>query len=93
MKESEQRRKRQFEQEDGVKRQTRTKQNIDALFCKKCLIKLRITNTFSCKCRGSFCSKHRYTDEHGCIYDYKSENRKRLEKENPKILSSRITQA
>ncbi|OAG31849.1 hypothetical protein NEDG_00324 [Nematocida displodere] len=85
------RRKRRLSSEEETRKANKVKHLIDKMFCKRCLVHLRITNCFSCKCSGVFCSKHRYSDEHGCTYDYQLENRLRLEKENPKILPSTIS--
>ncbi|XP_027162705.1 zinc finger A20 and AN1 domain-containing stress-associated protein 10-like [Coffea eugenioides] len=38
---------------------------------------------FGCRCRGMFCSAHRYPEEHACNFDYKSQARIALAKENP----------
>jgi len=91
----ENRRKRKTAEEEPSKAPTRiriaqahpTPFKINVQRCTKCGIQLRLTNTFKCKCSAVFCPKHRYPDEHGCTYDYKLENRIRLEKENPKIIS------
>lgn len=45
---------------------------------------------FDCKCGYKFCGKHRHTDTHHCTYDHMSEARKRLEKENPKIVNEKL---
>ncbi|KAI5191709.1 AN1-type zinc finger protein 5/6 [Nematocida sp. AWRm77] len=84
-------RKRKHQTEEETKRQTRTKPVQVQLMCMVCRTKLRITNAFSCKCTNMFCGKHRYSDEHNCPYDYKLENRAKLEKENPRIVSTRMT--
>ncbi|WMV20139.1 hypothetical protein MTR67_013524 [Solanum verrucosum] len=47
--------------------------------CKK---KVRLIG-FSCRCKGMFCSVHRYPEEHACTFDYKSAGRVTLAKENP----------
>ncbi|KAI5170553.1 hypothetical protein NEFER03_0012 [Nematocida sp. LUAm3] len=70
--------------------ETRVKRTEDLFLCRWCLIQLRITNNFSCRCKEIFCAKHRYSEDHNCSYDYKKENMLRLEKENPKIDSSSI---
>ena len=45
---------------------------------------------FECKCGGMFCAIHRYTDQHPCEYDFKSEERAKLKKENPIVEDAKI---
>ncbi|KAI5184885.1 AN1-type zinc finger protein 5/6 [Nematocida homosporus] len=84
-------RKRPLISENETKKQARVLNSPSQVCCSVCYLRLRITNTFGCRCSGQFCFKHRYSDEHNCPFDYKQENRLRLEKENPKILPSTIT--
>ncbi|KAI5181312.1 hypothetical protein NEOKW01_1506 [Nematocida sp. AWRm80] len=93
MESTEKHRKRRMLPEEPGKKTLWTAQTINIFNCTKCLIRLRITNSFKCKCLRIFCGKHRYSDEHNCTYDYKLENIKKLEKENPKILSTRAFDA
>jgi predicted nucleic acid binding AN1-type Zn finger protein len=44
----------------------------------------------SCKCGFKFCDKHRLPFDHMCKIDYKSENIKKLEKNNKKIIRSQF---
>ena len=47
---------------------------------------------FKCKCGDNqFCSQHRVPELHGCKFDYKSEQRERLIKQNPIIKTDKIT--
>jgi len=57
--------------------------------CKICNRKVGMLG-FECRCEDLFCSKHRYPDEHNCCYDYKTNERKRLLEENPKIVAEKI---
>jgi hypothetical protein len=41
-----------------------------------------------CRCALFVCPLHKF--EHGCVYDYKSENLKKLQKDNPKIVADKI---
>ncbi len=43
-----------------------------------------------CKCGKYTCVVHRYPMDHCCTYDTKAEYRKRLEKENPKIVTNKL---
>eukprot|EP00094_Tigriopus_californicus_P006747 TCALIF_06498-PA protein Name:"Similar to SAP5 Zinc finger A20 and AN1 domain-containing stress-associated protein 5 (Arabidopsis thaliana)" AED:0.68 eAED:0.68 QI:0/0/0/0.5/1/1/2/0/376 len=56
----------------------------------KCRKKLNITNGFSCSCQGLFCAKHRHPELHGCSFDYKTEGRKVLERENPIVVLPKL---
>ncbi|KAJ3415015.1 tRNA (adenine(58)-N(1))-methyltransferase non-catalytic subunit trm6 [Chytridiales sp. JEL 0842] len=59
------------------------------LKCFSCQKKLRLSTSFKCKCHQTFCSTHRYTDRHKCPYDYKGAAKEVLQKENPKVVSSK----
>jgi len=48
----------------------------------ECRVKLKLTDT-TCRCGYIFCSTHRYSESHSCNYDYKTQGRKQLEKDNP----------
>lgn len=54
---------------------------------KKCFIckKKVVMNGFICKCKNTFCSKHRYIFEHDCTFDHKTFIKNELEKNNPVI--------
>lgn len=40
---------------------------------------------FECKCGYTFCSQHRYAEDHNCIFDHKTRGREILAKNNPNI--------
>ena len=52
--------------------------------CKFCNKKLKLMNTYNCKCNYSFCEKHRYCHEHNCTVD-KSKYKDDIKKNNPSI--------
>lgn len=58
--------------------------------CFKCRKKTGLLG-FKCKCENNFCSEHRYAEEHNCTYDYKSESKNILMKNNPQVLSDKLT--
>lgn len=60
------------------------------LRCDKCNRKLNITNNYSCRCGKLFCAQHRYSEVHGCKYDYKSEGRIILERQNPLVVAEKL---
>uniref|UniRef100_A0AC35TTK3 AN1-type domain-containing protein n=1 Tax=Rhabditophanes sp. KR3021 TaxID=114890 RepID=A0AC35TTK3_9BILA len=49
--------------------------------CHLCNKKVGLTG-YSCRCGGIYCSSHRYDNTHACTYDYKSEERKQIAKNN-----------
>ncbi|KAF7265814.1 hypothetical protein GWI33_020886 [Rhynchophorus ferrugineus] len=58
--------------------------------CSECNKKLNITNIYNCRCGRIFCSQHRYSEVHRCTYDYKTEGRKILERQNPLVTAEKI---
>ncbi|KAF7683453.1 AN1-type zinc finger protein 5 [Astathelohania contejeani] len=60
------------------------------LTCSKCGKKLRMTNSFKCKCGNIFCNIHRFYDEHSCTFDYRSEAMEKLRRENPLVINKKI---
>ena len=53
--------------------------------CGQCGCRINISNTYSCRCGGMFCSRHRYFETHSCNIDYKAEGRKLLQISNPVV--------
>lgn len=47
--------------------------------CFTCNKKVGYTG-IECKCRLMFCAIHRYPDQHGCTFDFKTDDRKNLER-------------
>jgi predicted nucleic acid binding AN1-type Zn finger protein len=45
---------------------------------------------FVCRCGGTFCSVHRYTDQHACDYDFKTAEREQIAKKNPLVVAPKI---
>ncbi|XP_010156773.1 PREDICTED: AN1-type zinc finger protein 5-like [Eurypyga helias] len=59
---------------------------------KRCLVcrkKVGLTG-FDCRCGNFFCGLHRYSDEHGCPYDYKAEAAAKIRKENPVVVAEKL---
>ncbi|PON33877.1 Zinc finger transcription factor [Parasponia andersonii] len=55
-------------------------------FCKK-----RVGPTgFKCKCEQIFCSLHRYSDKHNCVFDYKGAGQDAIAKANPVVKADKI---
>jgi hypothetical protein len=58
--------------------------------CKVCNKKVGLLG-FRCKCGDDqYCSYHMMPELHNCKYDYKKEQRERLIKQNPVIISEKI---
>lgn len=55
---------------------------------KDCKKNIPLSFQFSCKCGLMYCRTH--TFDHGCEFDYKQEQRKKLEKEHPKLVVDKI---
>ena len=47
---------------------------------------------FTCECNDKLqlCTKCRMPEDHNCKYDFKSEARKKLEKENPRVIACKM---
>uniref|UniRef100_A0A6C0C728 AN1-type domain-containing protein n=1 Tax=viral metagenome TaxID=1070528 RepID=A0A6C0C728_9ZZZZ len=59
--------------------------------CSFCNKKLKLIS-YSCKCNGKFCQKHRYTHSHNCKSLNKKieESKKNLENNNPVVNHSKV---
>jgi hypothetical protein len=57
--------------------------------CYTCKKKLPIMK-YTCKCNKIFCIFHLQAEEHKCNYDYKTEEKNKLRKANPEIISSTL---
>lgn len=57
--------------------------------CKICNKKVGLMG-FNCKCGGVFCMMHRYSDQHGCEFDYRGEGKDAIEKANPIVKAEKI---
>ena len=63
--------------------------NVKKSRCHTCKKKLGLVS-FPCKCEFIFCSKHRYSSQHSCTYDYKKHYEIEYLKKNPKIQNIKI---
>ena len=57
--------------------------------CWKCSKRVGLLG-FTCACGYKFCGKHRYAEQHECVYDYKRKDRQHLEKLNPKLAETKL---
>ncbi|KAI5075931.1 hypothetical protein GOP47_0010007 [Adiantum capillus-veneris] len=45
---------------------------------------------FKCRCGDVFCALHRYSDKHGCSFDYKAAGRVSIAKSNPVVKADKL---
>jgi len=45
---------------------------------------------FECKCKNMFCSMHFNPETHDCDYDFKNEQKERLEKQLVKVVNDKV---
>ena len=57
--------------------------------CNFCRKKVGLTG-FKCRCGHMFCSQHRYSDKHNCVFDYKSAGQDAIAKANPVVKADKI---
>jgi len=57
--------------------------------CASCRKRVGLTG-FYCRCGKLFCGLHRYSDQHECDFDYKSDAQAKIRKENPVIVGEKI---
>lgn len=57
--------------------------------CYTCRKKVGLTG-FECRCGGVYCSLHRYSDKHGCSFDYRAEGQEQIRKNNPVVVGEKV---
>ncbi|CAM0876769.1 unnamed protein product [Alopecurus aequalis] len=57
--------------------------------CATCRKKVGLLG-FRCRCEGTFCSVHRYSEKHDCGFDYKTAGREKIAKHNPLVVADKI---
>lgn len=57
--------------------------------CTTCRKRVGLTG-FNCKCGNLFCSSHRYSDKHGCPFDYRTAARDGIAKANPVVKAEKL---
>jgi len=57
--------------------------------CSSCRKRVGLTG-FRCRCDQTFCGEHRYSDRHGCTYDYKAAARDAIARDNPVVRAAKI---
>ncbi|CAI9259373.1 unnamed protein product [Lactuca saligna] len=57
--------------------------------CAKCNRRVGLTG-FTCRCGITCCGTHRYPEQHGCTFDYKTMGREAIAKANPVIKAVKL---
>lgn len=60
------------------------------LRCAECNKKLGLIMVMKCHCEKVFCPQHRYAEAHNCSYNFKSEGKKILTRENPLVVAQKL---
>ncbi|XP_017041923.1 AN1-type zinc finger protein 6 [Drosophila ficusphila] len=58
--------------------------------CDKCGKKLGLTGGFPCRCGGTFCTVHRYSDRHECNFDYRELGASEIRRDNPVVVAEKL---
>ncbi|KAH8408867.1 hypothetical protein KR009_002900 [Drosophila setifemur] len=74
----------QDQREAGADQETQKKR------CDKCGKKLGLTGGFPCRCGGTYCAYHRYSDRHECNFDYREMGATEIRRDNPVIIASKL---
>ncbi|KAK9678703.1 hypothetical protein RND81_11G228200 [Saponaria officinalis] len=57
--------------------------------CSLCKKRVGLTG-FRCRCEQTFCSDHRYSDKHNCVFDYKGTAQDAIARANPVVKAEKI---
>jgi len=57
--------------------------------CSLCKKRVGLTG-FRCRCGQTFCSLHRYSDKHNCVFDYKGAGKEAIARANPVVKADKI---
>ncbi|KAL4157021.1 hypothetical protein PRNP1_006047 [Phytophthora ramorum] len=57
--------------------------------CWECKMKVGLT-AVKCRCDYTFCNKHRYAEEHKCVFNFKTAGKRKLEEENPVVVPCKV---
>jgi hypothetical protein len=63
----------------------------DKTRCWNCQKKIGLTGV-RCRCGYHFCAAHRYAESHHCDYDYKTNERRKLTKQNPVVQAQKLSE-
>lgn len=57
--------------------------------CMNCKRRVGLTG-FKCRCGSTFCSAHRYPEEHSCTFDFKTTGRDAIARANPVVKADKV---
>lgn len=57
--------------------------------CAACRRRVGLTG-FKCRCGTTFCGTHRYPEQHGCAFDFKSVGKEAIAKANPVVKAEKL---
>ncbi|CAK4644351.1 unnamed protein product [Aphanomyces euteiches] len=57
--------------------------------CWTCKQKIALS-AVTCRCGYTFCNRHRYAEEHNCVFDFKNVAKRKLEEENPRVVPLKV---
>ncbi|XP_017964297.1 zinc finger A20 and AN1 domain-containing stress-associated protein 2 isoform X2 [Drosophila navojoa] len=58
--------------------------------CDKCGKKFGLTGGFPCRCGGTYCAFHRYSDRHECTFDYREMGATEIRRDNPVVAPEKL---
>lgn len=67
-----------------------TPKKAQKLRCAECNKKLGVIMVMKCHCEKLFCAQHRYAEAHNCSYNFKSEGKEILARENPQVIAQKL---
>jgi AN1-like Zinc finger len=56
--------------------------------CAKCRRKTMMT--IKCKCEKTFCFECRYPEDHECSFDFRADQKEKLRRDNPVVISEKL---
>ncbi|KAJ9540227.1 hypothetical protein OSB04_026733 [Centaurea solstitialis] len=57
--------------------------------CGSCRRRVGLTG-FTCRCGTTFCGTHRYPEQHGCSFDFKSMGKEAIARANPVVKAAKL---
>ncbi|KVI09633.1 zinc finger A20 and AN1 domain-containing stress-associated protein 4-like [Cynara cardunculus var. scolymus] len=57
--------------------------------CGSCRRRVGLTG-FTCRCGTTFCGTHRYPEQHGCTFDFKTMGKEAIAKANPVVKAAKL---
>ncbi|KAF0697701.1 Aste57867_11628 [Aphanomyces stellatus] len=57
--------------------------------CWTCKGKIALS-AVTCRCGYTFCNRHRYAEEHNCVFDFRHLAKRKLEMENPRVVPLKV---